>query len=258
MFNRSKNFLSKPPKESLYSKLNDYSSGYDNFLSNSESGDSKMDITNDCQISSNELPDYLFPNKFRYCGNSLKKNSSRPPIISLDDNDIFDDKKKKVTFSETNTLTKSSTTPVTSQNQNNTLNHEVLSDEKYWVLVFGFNDHNRKEVLEKLKVYGNLVKVTQRKDCTFLHAKFSNINSARRAIEAGNFFINNNVLIGMQQCINLDFLETESELTEELPQLIVNKSKFNTPLADCRKFNNQESSESEVSMFQKIINFLLY
>lgn len=253
MFNKSGSFQSKPPKKSIFSKLNDL----DNILSVPDDSDNFMDITNENQTSSNELPDFLFPNKFRHCGRVGKENPPRPPIISVDENDYFDDKKKKVTFNRSNTIEKSSIAPMMSQGS--TLkDQEILSEEKYWILVFGFNDNNKKMVIERLKMYGHVVKVTQREGCTFLHAKFSNINSAKKAIESGSFFINENVLIGIHQCFNLDFLETETELSDEVPQLLLNKSRINTPLAECRKLSNHKSCDEEDSIIQKIINFLLY
>uniref|UniRef100_A0A0K0G182 Nucleoporin NUP35 n=1 Tax=Strongyloides venezuelensis TaxID=75913 RepID=A0A0K0G182_STRVS len=268
MFRSTNDSHSKPPRESLHNKLNDYSNNFENSLAVSESGDSRMDFSNDSQLTSNNLPDFLFPNKFRYCGEPLRKSHSRPPIISLDD-DCYDselnvNRKKKVTFNETGTLTRSLTLQVKSSSSNGFLNNqEDLSEEKYWVLVFGFNDDNKKAVLDKLKSYGNIIKVTHRKECTFLHVKYSNINCSLKVIEMGSFFINDSVLIGVQECCNLDFLKTESELIDDIPQPSTGKPKINTPLVECRKLDNPKSRETyedqgEDSMFQKIVNFLLY
>uniref|UniRef100_A0A0N5BGU8 Nucleoporin NUP35 n=1 Tax=Strongyloides papillosus TaxID=174720 RepID=A0A0N5BGU8_STREA len=268
MFRSINDLHSKPPKESLRDKFNDYSSNFGNFSTVSENGDNGIDFGNDSRLPSNNLPDFLFPNKFRYCGEPLKKSHSRPPIISLDD-DCYDselnvNRKKKVTFNGTGTLTRSHTLQMKSSSGNGFLNNqEDLSEEKYWVLVFGFNDNNKKAVLDKLKTFGNIVKVTHRSECTFLHVKYSNINCSLKVIEMGSFFVNDNVLIGVQECYNLDFLKTESELIDDVPQPSIEKPKINTPLAECRKFNNPQSRETredqgENSMFQKIVNFLLY
>uniref|UniRef100_A0A0N4ZKA2 Nucleoporin NUP35 n=1 Tax=Parastrongyloides trichosuri TaxID=131310 RepID=A0A0N4ZKA2_PARTI len=261
-------FMSKPPKNSINKKFSDYPDYLLNFSNGSERNDNYL--MDDGEGPNNESPNFLFKNKFRFYRSPSLTTTSRPPIISINDDtpdNIESHKKerkvninKKVTFKEDISFVKAFSTPSCKMGNeyNSCDNVDNYEEENYWVLVFGFNDNVRGEVINKLERYGKIIKITQREGCSFMHVRYSSISSSRKVIELKYFNINENMLIGVHECNDLSFLETEAEITDSILLSSSTKTAFKTPLAICKLGEQKDPVEEDTSMFNKIVQFLLY